>query len=120
MKIKTGRSAMKQPELTDAVPTTGLEPACPCEHHPLKMACLPISPRGHHVKEKNPPKKGEFFGDPAGIRTQDPYIKSVLLYQLSYGILPFFKSVCKYRNFKLSYKYTEKKVRTEGRELIQN
>jgi hypothetical protein len=24
------------------------------------------------------------FGDPAGIRTQDPYIKSVLLYQLSY------------------------------------
>ena len=27
-----------------------------------------------------------FIGDPAGIRTQDPYIKSVLLYQLSYGI----------------------------------
>ncbi len=26
------------------------------------------------------------FSDPAGIRTQDPYIKSVLLYQLSYGI----------------------------------
>ncbi len=25
--------------------------------------------------------------DPAGIRTQDPYIKSVLLYQLSYGIV---------------------------------
>jgi hypothetical protein len=25
-------------------------------------------------------------GDPAGTRTQDPYIKSVLLYQLSYGI----------------------------------
>jgi hypothetical protein len=25
--------------------------------------------------------------DPAGIRTQDPYIKSVLLYQLSYRIL---------------------------------
>ena len=24
--------------------------------------------------------------DPAGIRTQGPYIKSVLLYQLSYGI----------------------------------
>jgi len=33
----------------------------------------------------------EAFGDPAGIRTQDPYIKSVLLYQLSYGILPFFE-----------------------------
>ena len=28
--------------------------------------------------------------DPAGTRTQDPYIKSVLLYQLSYGINPFF------------------------------
>ena len=27
--------------------------------------------------------------DPAGTRTQDPYIKSVLLYQLSYGIIPF-------------------------------
>gem|GEM_PF-5696631 len=25
--------------------------------------------------------------DPAGTRTQDPYIKSVLLYQLSYGII---------------------------------
>ena len=31
------------------------------------------------------------FCDPAGIRTQDPYIKSVLLYQLSYGIF-FFSS----------------------------
>jgi hypothetical protein len=29
------------------------------------------------------------FRDPAGTRTQDPYIKSVLLYQLSYGIEPF-------------------------------
>ncbi len=27
------------------------------------------------------------FCDPAGIRTQDPNIKSVMLYQLSYGIL---------------------------------
>ena len=29
--------------------------------------------------------------DPAGTRTQDPYIKSVLLYQLSYGIVPCFR-----------------------------
>jgi hypothetical protein len=29
------------------------------------------------------------FGDPAGIRTQDHYIKSVMLYQLSYGIILF-------------------------------
>ncbi len=28
--------------------------------------------------------------DPAGIRTQDPYIKSVMLYQLSYEILTLF------------------------------
>jgi hypothetical protein len=27
-----------------------------------------------------------FLSDPAGARTQDPYIKSVMLYQLSYGI----------------------------------
>ena len=31
----------------------------------------------------------EVFCDPAGIRTQGPYIKSVLLYQLSYGINRF-------------------------------
>ena len=27
------------------------------------------------------------MSDPAGIRTQDPYIKSVMLYRLSYGIV---------------------------------
>jgi hypothetical protein len=27
--------------------------------------------------------------EPAGIRTQDPYIKSVMLYQLSYGFIKF-------------------------------
>lgn len=26
------------------------------------------------------------YRDPAGIRTQDPHIKSVMLYRLSYGI----------------------------------
>jgi hypothetical protein len=30
--------------------------------------------------------------DPAGIRTQDHYIKSVMLYQLSYGIILLFVS----------------------------
>ena len=34
-----------------------------------------------------------FSGDPAGARTQDPNIKSVVLYQLSYGI-----SVCRNGN----------------------
>ncbi len=28
------------------VPRTGVEPARPFGHHPLKMACLPISPPG--------------------------------------------------------------------------
>ncbi len=31
------------------------------------------------------------FCDPAGTRTQDPNIKSVVLYQLSYGILKRFR-----------------------------
>ena len=30
------------------------------------------------------------LGDPAGTRTQDHYIKSVMLYQLSYGIIALF------------------------------
>ena len=32
------------------------------------------------------------FCDPAGTRTQDPNIKSVMLYQLSYEIIPFSRS----------------------------
>ena len=49
-------------------------------------------------KQQKSPQKcilwaSECFGfstrDPAGIRTQDPYIKSVMLYQLSYEILCF-------------------------------
>ncbi len=32
------------------------------------------------------PACAEVFRDPAGARTQDPYIKSVMLYQLSYRI----------------------------------
>ncbi len=35
---------------------------------------------------KNPPAFRRIFCDPAGTRTQGPYIKSVLLYQLSYEI----------------------------------
>ena len=37
-------------------------------------------------KHKKAPHFCEAFCDPAGIRTQDHYIKSVMLYQLSYGI----------------------------------
>jgi hypothetical protein len=49
-------------------------------------------PDGSGRKSKRPfhvLQKGRFrclSCDPAGIRTQDPYIKSVLLYQLSYRI----------------------------------
>ena len=44
-------------------------------------------------KKKSRPNGLLFYScDPAGIRTQDPYIKSVLLYQLSYRII-FFKRI---------------------------
>ena len=33
-------------------------------------------------------KASKLFGELAGTRTQDPYIKSVLLYQLSYQFIP--------------------------------
>ncbi len=34
------------------VPTTGVEPARPFEHYPLKVACLPIPPRGLFLSQK--------------------------------------------------------------------
>lgn len=57
-----------------------------------------------------------FLCDPAGTRTQDPYIKSVLLYQLSYGISSSFGVICmpvidlgvqKYINFYLYQIFTK-------------
>ena len=48
-------------------------------------ASLPMA-----IKNKNPETLLQgliSFCDPAGIRTQDPIIKSDVLYQLSYGIL---------------------------------
>ena len=41
------------------------------------------------ILTQNAPISIEAFRDPAGIRTQDHYIKSVMLYQLSYGIISF-------------------------------
>jgi hypothetical protein len=41
------------------------------------------------MAQKKPLKIERLSCDPAGIRTQGPYIKSVLLYQLSYGIIAF-------------------------------
>ena len=68
----------------------GLEPTRLKRHLPLKQACLPVPASGSK-------KRGEktsldlsfpllFVCDSAGIRTQDPNIKSVVLYQLSYEI----------------------------------
>ena len=43
-------------------------------------------------------------GEPAGTRTQGPYIKSVLLYQLSYEFNPLRKRECKNNGFFISNK----------------
>jgi hypothetical protein len=52
--------------------------------------------------------------DPAGTRTQDPLIKSQVLYRLSYeiigGVSPFFKKRCKYTGFFQSRKGEALKV----------
>ena len=42
--------------------------------------------------------------EPAGTRTQGPYIKSVLLYQLSYEFNPLRKRECKNNGFFISNK----------------
>ena len=64
--------------------------------------------------------------EPAGIRTQDPYIKSVMLYQLSYGILlrELFEpsSVSKVRRFCLFHLFHQLLRRDEVclRELLNH
>ena len=65
----------------------GLEPARPKEHRILSPACLPIPPLEHRRA-----------GD--GIRTRDPDLGKVVLYQLSYSRLciprkPLFSSTAK-------------------------
>ena len=54
---------------------------CSSAFPPACAKCL--SPGGGTTKA---PAFARAFGDPAGARTQDPYIKSVMLYQLSYRI----------------------------------
>jgi hypothetical protein len=71
------------------VTTVGFEPTRPYEHHPLKMASLPFL---HVAKNKIDVAMQRLIeSDPAGIRTQDPIIKSDVLYQLSYRVLTFKK-----------------------------
>ena len=52
--------------------------------------------RQHQNKKSPMPLHQAFGSDPAGIRTQDPYIKSVLLYQLSYEIVPSTTLICRF------------------------
>lgn len=43
---------IKRAKMTLNVTTMGLEPTRPCEHQPLKLASLPISPRRQIKKAK--------------------------------------------------------------------
>ena len=50
---------------------------------------LSVGRTGRHEPswEKNIIYISHLFGERDGVRTHDPYIKSVMLYQLSYGII---------------------------------
>ncbi len=50
----------------------------------LRRSDAPVFQDTNHSEKQN---KELNYCDPAGIRTQGPYIKSVMLYQLSYGIM---------------------------------
>jgi hypothetical protein len=68
----------------------------------LLLTLVVISPVILHKNARFWVKTGidyQLLGDPAGARTQDPLIKSQLLYQLSYGVIPF--GVCKGRGISL-------------------
>ena len=54
-----------------------------------------------------------FFGDPAGARTQDPHIKSVMLYLLSYRVDRF--CGCKSTSFFSIRKKIFQKTLTQSR-----
>jgi hypothetical protein len=62
--------------------------SCFCFLHSHMKASRP-STLLHKTKIPSAEAEGTFcaLSDPAGIRTQDPYIKSVMLYRLSYGII---------------------------------
>jgi hypothetical protein len=64
----------------------GFEPSRFFKHHPLKMASLPFL---HMALKKKTLQCNVFFCDLAGARTQDPIIKSDVLYQLSYQVEAF-------------------------------
>lgn len=59
------------------------QPGCKCKTERSKLCASFFGSRQAKEKPRLPPGP---FSDPAGARTQDPYIKSVMLYQLSYRI----------------------------------
>ena len=64
----------------------GLEPARPNGHRILSPACLPIPPSEHPVLGiKKEHECSLFIGARNGIRTRDPDLGKVVLYQLSYS-----------------------------------
>ena len=58
----------------------------------------------NRINGKSHLKKVAFGREPAGTRTQGPYIKSVLLYQLSYEFIPLRNWECKNSVFLYSSK----------------
>ena len=82
MLTKTSANPYKQGVF---VTTVGFEPTRPYEHHPLKMASLPFLHVALNKKSHSPWRTT--FCDPTGARTQDPIIKSDVLYQLSYRVI---------------------------------
>ena len=93
MLIKTFVNTYKQ---AFNVTTVGFEPTRPCEHQPLKLASLPFL----HVayKPKKSSRYARHFSDPTGARTQDPIIKSDVLYRLSYRVIfSYLERGCKYK-----------------------
>jgi hypothetical protein len=75
------------------VPWTGLEPAHLAKYAPQTYVSTNFTTRANfsfyeeQMRTVACPHFSSSFCDPAGIRTQGPYIKSVLLYQLSYEII---------------------------------
>ena len=53
-------------------------------HRILSPACLPIPPPGRHIQKKPVGADRLYNGAKDGIRTRDPDLGKVVLYQLSY------------------------------------
>ncbi len=79
--------------------SVGFEPTRPCEHQPLKLASLPFLHEADDFLNKKSRTICSTFCDPTGARTQDPIIKSDVLYQLSYRVFAFKKKIVTTKSF---------------------